>query len=244
VAAGYLTIVPATYGAPLDTGVENRVNMIAAFGYVAIVYAAAAVLGTLAVRRLDAEPRLALALPLTLVVVMCAGFLARIGDDTRNYDAAFHQGQSVIGGIARAYAPTGPPAASTTYVFDFASFTAPGVPVFTWVWDMPGAMKVSFNDPTLAAFPILPGTSWQCDEQSMFPISEFGTGAAETGGYGTSYFVDATRGVKERIDSKAECEAAQKRFIPAPIKRGEDCTLVGSGPATRLGWLCELEPRS
>jgi hypothetical protein len=244
IVAGYLTIVPASYGEPLDPGIENRVNMISGFGYVAIVYAAAAIFGALLVRRMNAGPRLGLALPLALALFMGVGFLVRVAGDGRNYDAAFAQGQAVIGGIARAYAPAGPPAASTTYVFGFASFTAPGVPVFAWVWDMPGAVKIGFEDPTLAAFPILPNTAWQCDAKSMFPISEFGTGPAETGAYGSSYFVDATAGVKQRIDSKAECESAQRRFTPAPIKRGEDCTLQGGGPATRLSWLCKTEPRS
>jgi hypothetical protein len=242
VLAGYLTIAPAYYGAPLDAGIENRVNMIAAFGYVAIAYSAAAVAGLLVVRRAGRPPRLAVALPLALSLLMALGFLAKLGTDKRAYDAAYAQGQRTLGGIARAYGQAGPPHGSTTYAFGFASFQAPGIPVFAWVWDMPGAMKVSFQDPSLGAFPILPGTTWQCNAKSMYPVSPYGTGPGETGQYGNSWFVDATAGVAQRIDSKAECESAQQRFQPGPVKAGSDCVLSGGGPATRLPWLCGHRP--
>jgi hypothetical protein len=177
-----------------------------------------------------------------LTVLMAVGFLGKLRTDERAYDAAYAQGQRTLGGIARAFGRAGPPPGSTTYAFGFASFQAPGIPVFAWVWDMPGAMKVTFQDPSLGAFPILPGTTWQCRAKSMFPVSSFGTGPGEAGQYGKSWFVDAAAGVAQRIDSQAECQSAQQRFQPGPVKAGSDCVLSGGGPATRLAWLCVHRP--
>jgi hypothetical protein len=107
---------------------------------------------------------------------------------------------------------------------------------------MPGAMKMTFQDPSLAAFPILPGTTWHCGSTSMYPQSPYGTGPGETAQYGNAFFVDVGRGAKERIDSKADCESAPGRFAPGPVRAGSDCALSGGGPATRLGWQCPGRP--
>lgn len=242
VAAGYVTIVPAYYGAPLDAGIENRVNMISAFGYVAIVYSAAMIAGLYLVRRLDRPPRLAVALPLALSALMALGFVIRIGTDKGYYDQSFQQGQATLAGVQRAFGAAGPPEASTSFVFGFPSFIAPGVPVFAWVWDMPGAMKMTFQDPSIAGFPMLPGTTIKCEEDRLFPDSPYGTGPGEAGPYGSTFFVDASAGVKRRIDSQAECEAAKAQFAPGPLAPGSQCALSGGGPASRLGWQCPARP--
>jgi hypothetical protein len=131
-----------------------------------------------------------------------------------------------------------------SYAFNFPTFTAPGVPVFAWIWDLPGAMKVTFRDPSIAGFPILPGTTWQCNKKGLFPVSPYGTGPGEGAAYGAAFFVDVTAGVKERIDSKAECQSAQRRFKTVTLARGTDCYLLGGGPASRLAWACPTKPES
>jgi hypothetical protein len=237
--AGYLAIFPATYGAPLDAGVENRVNMIAAFGYVALIYAAAMIAATLVLERFARPLRWAVAVPLALAIVVAAGYTAKTRETARYYDQAYTQGQQVLGGISRAYEGQ-PPEASITYAFNFETFVAPGIPVFAWVWDMPGALKVHFQDPSIAGFPILPGTNWHCGKEGsgLYPMSPFGTGVGEGGPYGRSYFVDVATGRKRRIDNRQDCLEASKEFQPGPLKAGTDCALLGGGPATRLAWSC------
>jgi hypothetical protein len=115
--------------------------------------------------------------------------------------------------------------------------------VFAWIWDLPGAMKMTFRDPSIAGFPILPGTPWKCNKKGLYPDSVYGTGPGEGATYGNAFFVDVKAGVKQRIDSKAECESAQKRFKPGPLASGTDCHLIGAGPASRLAWACATKPR-
>jgi hypothetical protein len=241
VIGGYATIVPANYGAPLDAGIENRVNMISAFGYVAIAYAAAVIGGRLLARGLG-RPRLELALPLGLAALIAIGYVVHLDRDKRYYDSAFQQGQVVIDSIRRAMPSGKPPRESMTYVFGTETFVAPGVPVFAWIWDMPGALKVSFQDSSIAGYAMLPGTTFACDDDLMFPQSGYGLGKSQGAEYGQGWFVDVAAGTAERIDTEAECQRERDRFRPGPLKAGADCGLVGGGPATRLAWHCASKP--
>jgi hypothetical protein len=239
--AGYLTLVPATYGQPLDGGIENRVNMISAFGYVAVAYSAAMIVGTLIVRRRRLGPALAPALALALAVVMAGGYLHKLGTDKTAYDASYAQQQRVLAAVGKTLGQ--PKRGAIIYAFNFSSFTEPGVPVFAWIWDFNPALKVQFQDPSIGGYPILPGTTWSCGKTRMYPNSPFGTGPGEWGPYGNSYFVDVGRGVAKRIDSRGQCSAATQQFQAGPLKAGTSCVLIGGGPATRLAWACGSKPK-
>jgi hypothetical protein len=241
VLAGYVTLAPATYGAPLDVGIENRVNMVAAFGYIAIVYAAAMIAGHLLIGAWRRRPAHAPALALGLSALIAIGYLARLDADKERYAAAYNEGQRVLDGISRA-TNDNPKGASVIFVFGSPAFTAPGVPVFAWIWDLTPAVKVHFRDPSLAAFPILPGTVFKCESDRMFPESGYGTGPGESAAYKWTYFVDARTGTGQMIDSPEECESAQQRFKPGPLVEGSECALWGGGPATRLAWHCARKP--
>ena len=102
VGAGYITLAPAHYGAPLDLGIENRVNMVSAFGYVAIVYAAASISCVLLLGAWRRRPALAPAVALALSALIAIGYLARIDTDKDNYARAYNEGQLVLDGIGRA----------------------------------------------------------------------------------------------------------------------------------------------
>jgi hypothetical protein len=242
VAAGYVTLAPAHYGTPLDVGIENRLNMVSAFGYAAILYAAASIAGLLIATRWR-RPALAPALAVGLSLLVAIGYFARIDTSKEQYAAAYEEGQRVLDGISSATAGQ-PKQGSVTFVFGNADFIAPGVPVFAWIWDLTPAVKVHFQDPSLAAFPMLPGTTFKCEEDRMFPESSFGTGPGEAAGYGNAYFVDAPSGKGELITSRKHCEEAKERYEPGPLIAGQDCALWGGGPATRLAWHCAERPRT
>ena len=242
VAAGYLTLAPAFYGTPLDVGIENRLNMVSAFGYVAIVYAAASIAGLLIATQ-RRRPRFAPALALGLSALIAIGYYARVDTDKENYAAAYEEGQRVLDGLSRATEGS-PKEGSVMFAFGQPSFIAPGVPIFAWIWDLTPAVKVHFRDPSLASFPILPGTTFKCEEEGMYPESPYGTGPGMTGVYGQAYFIDVPSGTGELITSRAQCREAQARYRPGPLVEGQDCALWGGGPATRLAWHCAARPRT
>lgn len=233
--AGYALAIPGGYGRPLSPGIENRVNLVSGAGYVMFIYAAGAVAGLLAVRAARRPPAWATAVPVAISLVIGAGYVGLSRESAAHYDRSFAEQLRVLEAIREG----GPyPHASLVFAFGYPSFTAVGVPVFAWIWDLPPASKVILDDPPPAAFPVLPGTTFSCDADSVVPMNGFGLGEFQRSDYGTTFFVDVPTGRTQRIDDRNECEAAVAAFRPGPLAAGRDCALVGLGPATRLDWAC------
>lgn len=234
IVAGYALIVPASYGSPLDAGIENRLNMVASIGWVALAYAGAMLVGLLVARAARVAPARAVAAPLLLTAFLGVGYLVRLDESKAHYEESYAEQRQVLDSLRE----LGPyPRRATIYVFGQPAFTAPGVPVFAWIWDLNPAAKLALN-PSVQAHPMLPETKIRCAEKTLFPRNRFAFGKGQAGRYGKTVFVDVERGVSERITSPANCRAARQRFRPGPTVRGRDCTLLGGGPATRLAWFC------
>ncbi len=160
-------------------------------------------------------------------------------ENAANYDRSFAQQLQVLDAIRDG----GPyPPAALIFPFDYPSFTAVGVPLFAWIWDLPPASKIILDDPSPAAFPVLPGTTFTCADNSVVPSNDHGLGEFHRGRYGRTFFVDVPTGRTVRLDDYAGCQAAVAAFRPGPLMEGRDCTLAGPGVATRLGWTCEDGP--
>ena len=85
---GYVFLVPSNlYYVPLQLGIGNRVNDIAAIGYALVVYAAVALVGTLVFRELPNSRLLVSALTVLITVVIGVGYARRVDTD----EAAWHQ---------------------------------------------------------------------------------------------------------------------------------------------------------
>lgn len=235
VAAGYLMAIPGGYGRPLLDGIENRVNLVAGSGYVMLIYATAAIAGILVVRAARRPPAWAAAVPVTAALVIGGGYVSLDRSSAATYDRSFARQLRVL----QALRDAGPfPAGSLIFPFGYPSFTSVGVPVFAWTWDLAPASKVVLDDPSSAAFPVLPGTTFTCYDASVLPENPYGLGEDHRGRYGQTFFVDIPTGRTERLDDRAGCERAVAAFAPGPLMQGRECELVGKGPATRLDWSC------
>ncbi len=235
IGGGYLLMVRASYGTPLAAGIENRVNMVAAMGWVALIYAAAMLAALLVARRARSSPLRAAAGPVVLALLVGAGYLVELDDSRAAYAASATEQKRVLDAVAR-FGPY--PPGSTIYAFGQPGFTAPGVPVYAWVWDLNPAAKMRLQDPSVQAHPILPETAIRCNFTDMYPQNRFGFGEGQAASYDAAFFVNVERGAMERVRDIADCTAAARRFRPGPLARGRDCTMLGDGPATRLGWTC------
>lgn len=236
VGAGYALAVPGGYGRPLSAGIENRVNLVSGVGYVMLVYASAALAGLLAVRAVRRPPEWAAVVPVAASLVIGAAYVGLTRESAANYDRSFAEQLTVLHAIRDG----GPyPPGALIFPFSYPSFTAVGVPVFSWIWDLPPATKVILDDPSPAAFPVLPGTTFTCDDESVVPSNPHGLGELQRGRYGTTFFVDVASGRTVRLDDRAACEAAAAAFRPGPLIEGQECSLAGGGPASRLDWTCE-----
>lgn len=240
VGGGYALAIPGGYGRPLAAGIENRVNLVSGAGYVMVTYAAAALAGLLlglAARR--PLPRLAAAVPVATALVVLGGYVGLARESAAHYDRSWGEQLEVLAAIRDG----GPyPDAAHIFPFGYPSFTAPGVPVFSWIWDLPPASKVILDDPSPAAFPVLPPTVFSCEEDSVVPFNGHGLGELQRGVYGNTFFVDVPTGRTVRVDDRATCEAALATMRPGPLLEGRDCALAAGGLATRVDWVCADGP--
>jgi hypothetical protein len=177
VAAGYALFIPALpHYQPLEPGTTNRMNVVAAVGYVVLVYALV---------RLSTGDRCRLAV--ALCVAIGAGYVVKVLDDQSGWrDSATIQAR-VLGVISATVAD--PPPRTTFYTFGSATFSAPGVPVFSLPFDLKAAVRLRYYDRSLAAYPIARKTGIECGPQSLQPGGG-SYGPAHAARYGAAVFVD------------------------------------------------------
>ena len=158
---GYLLLVPANiYYVPLQPGIANRINGVAAIGYALIVYSTAAVAGTLVFRGLSRSRLLVGVSAALFTIAVGVGYARRVDSDK----TAWRQStvlQHAILTTLRSHVPR--PAHGTSVItLDDQIETAPGVPVFISSWDLNGAVQLLWNDPTLKAYPMASGMNITC----------------------------------------------------------------------------------
>jgi hypothetical protein len=235
-AAGYAMAVPGGYAGPLSAGIENRVNMLSALGYVGLLYALAALLALLVARLAGRVGRLSAAAPAVLALLLLAVWIPQVRTSAADYTRSSEQQQQVLDALAQ-HAPW--PKFAIVHTFGHPTFVSPGVPVFAWLWDLTPAMKVSLEDPSPAAYPVLPGSRIVCDRRVIHQDNDFLIDERAPSKYRNTFFLDVPTGRLERIDDRRQCEAVAREFAPGPLSAERpDCRLVGEGPATRLPWQC------
>jgi hypothetical protein len=197
---------------PLYEGVDNRVNILAGFAFAALVYSLLAIAGLLVSELVPAGGPALVAVSTLLVAAM---FVTRLRTDIDHFhSAATLQNEALV--RLETLLPT-PGRGSTIYTFGFPAETAPGVPIFWRPWDLGGALRLRWNDPSLSARPVY-RTGVVCGELSVY-AREFGAGYASP--YGRSLFVDLAGGKVERIDSEAECRRSRHVFRPGALVSSE-----------------------
>ena len=233
--AGYALAIPGGYGRPLSAGIENRVNLVSGAGYVMLVYAVLALAGHLAFRSLRRPPAWAAAVPVAASLVIGAGYIGLTRESAADYDRSFAEQLRVLNAIRDG----GPyPDGALIFPFGYPSFTTVGVPVYSWIWDLPPASKVILDDPSPAAFPVLPGTTFTCGADSVLPENIHGLSEFQRGSYGLTFFVDVPTGRTISLEDRETCEAAVASVAPGPLVEGRSCSLLGGGAASRLEWTC------
>jgi hypothetical protein len=128
----------------------------------------------------------------------------------------------VLAGLGAA-APPAP--GSTVYVFGLPSDVAPGVTVFADTWAFSGAVRLTYGDPTLRGYPVLPGARLVCGPTAFLPQFLPGEGGnladprpspdfeygqqyddKDHGArYGAVVFMDASTGRMQVIDDRDGC---------------------------------------
>jgi hypothetical protein len=209
IAAAYVILIPAGYLRPLDVGMQNRTNLLAAFGIVTLLYALLMLTGTLAFRFWARWREASVAFALVLWVVLAVAYVDRVREDKAQWAEAAAVHRAELASLDSALPE--PPPDSTVYSVGNQQEVAPGLPGLIW-WDLYGAGRVMWG-PSVKAVLIAPGTDLVCEDGFVRPSLGYGLAdrAYETGGaYRRAYVVELPAGRIERIDDRAECRAATR----------------------------------
>jgi hypothetical protein len=201
VVAGYTLFVPAAlHYEPLAPGTTNRMNVLAAVGFVLLV--------CMLVRLVSRGPVMAA----VLLVLIGAGYVVRVLDGQDGWRRSADVQEQVLDAV-RTTVPD-PPAGATIYTFNAPSFVAPGIPAFSLPFDLRAAVRLEYDDGTLSAFPVRGLDVIRCLDGSLHPLG--GTYGEEHGApYGFAWFVDVREGTAVRIDGREQCRREAARLVSA-----------------------------
>jgi hypothetical protein len=210
-------VVPAAEDyRPLAPGSGNRINILAAVGFLAVAAGLGGLLLGLVGRRL--RPGWTGVLGLAAALVLGAGYVDRLHDDKAAWDRAFREEQRLME-VVRKEAPA-PAPGGAIYLFGHQSQVAPGIATFGWVWDLNGVVKLMYGDPTLSGVPVLPGAAFVCDPGLMYPTVPGGGFGPYQGSPYKAVFVHVD-GRTANVNTPEQCRAQVRRFL------GPDALVAG-----------------
>jgi hypothetical protein len=212
-ATGYVMFTGAIdYYHPLSPGLANRTNAIATLGFIASVYAVSAVAGTLLFRGLRWGRYLAAGVPVVTAVFLFAGYQDRLEASAAVWDRTYAHEKDVLSTLQEQIPD--PPPSSTIFTFGHPTVSEnPGLPIFSSFWELRGAVQVVYDDPSVAAYPALPGSKLICRERGAMLAGyppEYGDQ------YGEVFFVDIPTGRVSQVRTFGECLAAAPSYQPGP----------------------------
>ena len=208
VVIAYIPYIPSdpTWYEPLSAGPSNRINALAGIGYVGLVYGLGGVVVTLAVGR---RALLSGVLPAILALVVGAGYVHQLSSDAARWDRAFALEEQALTTV-KGTLPH-PPHGTVIYMFGHRPNVGHGVPVFQTNWDLNAAIRLTYDDKTLAGVPVVPGTDIVCRADEMYPTGNgYDPGYAD--GYGGQVFVNVATGFSQRIRDQDACRTRGSRF--------------------------------
>jgi hypothetical protein len=210
IGAGHATLFAISGYSPLGAGIDNRVNVVAAVGYVLFTYSVL-MLAALASspRRLSAWwPALAAA---GVAVVMVGIYARRLNQDESTYIDAHTEQQAVLSTFRRAV--PAPPRGTTVVSFQTPRDAGNGVPVFGATWDLSGALRTMWRDPTVVGVPQGTLTALRCRSSDALPVGPL-YGPDSSVAYGRLLFVDARSGRTQWIRDTQSCKAWVDEWVP------------------------------
>ena len=221
---GYAVFVPTldTYS-PMAPGIFDRVNALPSVGWSLLVYGLIMLAAKLACRGLPDAPRLTSGLAAVTCAIVVASWLGTLADDADGYTRAYEKSQRVLDTVRRTVPE--PAANSTIWTFGQPAELDTGYTVFAGYWEMTDAVRLAYDDPTLASYVGYPGTTFQCEAREIVPRGHVyydspgelykGTDwyvRSFASAYGSTYFVDTRADRAERIDTPTQCRRASRSF--------------------------------
>jgi hypothetical protein len=193
---------------PLDGGLDTRLNIFAGLAFVTLSYAVLVITAEL----LRLERGVLFAAIALASVLLALNFGDRLRADIRRWDRATVLQRDFLSALKQT--AQRPSAGSTIYTFGYPAEVPPGIPIFTHYWDMNGAVRLTFNDPSLDGRPIYVPGGVVCTRAFVYP-TRFGLKYASN--YGKTLFVDLRAHKALVVRSQSRCDEAKKMFRPGAL---------------------------
>jgi hypothetical protein len=214
-AAGWAMIIPANFDyTPGGTGINNRINAVAAIG---LAMAVIAITGLVAIAlRASLRGRVSsLALLTTLLAMPIAiADVVRLEWDAANWNHAAEVGRTFLVRL-RELVPK-PPPGTTLFTFGVSGQSNPGVVIFSGAGsnDLLGAVRVTYGTPAISGFPVFASMQFSCGPTSMTLLD---TGESSTTQYGLAMLIDMRGAGRVLIPkSESDCLQATAQLAPYP----------------------------
>jgi hypothetical protein len=232
IAAAYAPYVAATaYYSPIPySAPANRVNILATPGFALLFYALAMLAAVLLLRHLPHWRLWATGLAIVMAVGLAATWARHLDREREVWNHASARGRTILDSLQRAV--PSPPPGTTVYLFGTEQ-RIEDVPVFESSWDLDGAVKLLWDDPTLRGIPwpsvtghFNPGTGSEgrgvsCGPQSVQPHG-LPFGREHESPYGQAVFVDVGTDTVTWIRNRSACRAAVARFVTPILQQSDD----------------------
>ncbi len=210
-AVAYLMIVPSDQLDPRSPGQGNRANILGGITVAVFAYAVIASAALLATRRMRARRWAAAVATALAASAMVVGAFSQVRSDQRLWEAAAREQGRIVGVIDRT---TPRPRRATTFLtFGAPINIAPGVPVFQAVWDLAGAVRLHYDDPSLRAYPVPAESRVDCGAGSLTLHSYNDAFARQTARYRSARLVDVSGGRALSVRDRAQCVAVTGRLL-------------------------------
>ena len=203
-AIALLMLVPSADLSPGLPGQHNRGNLAAAIGYAALAYG----LIVLAVELAGRGRRGATAVAVALGLVVALGSVVQLRRDTAPWADARTAQERILDAVGR------PPAGATVLTVRAPVEAAPGVPVFAAVWDLRGALRLRYSDPTLRAYPVLPGSRLRCGRSGLELHNDNDAFERQAARYADVLFVDVAGGRRLEPAGPGTCRRVAALIAP------------------------------
>jgi hypothetical protein len=212
-ALSWAIYIPQAFYTPTFRGLEDRVNVLALYPAVVLVWAILRAAGGLVAR--NGYP-----VAVAAAIAIMIGYAIQDGRQERDWaEAAEHQEP-----VLEAVESLSPPEGALVLTFDHPAETAPGVPVFNASWDLFPAAQL-LGKP-IHTYPVFKGASLKCSADSLTVqrlttplyrvIHLYQRGTPRTFPYSQVVFVDAETKRNEVIRSREQCLDALSRYPPGP----------------------------
>jgi hypothetical protein len=210
----WVMFIPADrYYTPAIYGEINRVNGVAGFGLVLVIYGAFGVVGTLIGKFRRRSMWLASTVTVLLGVILALSYAHVLRRHIDIWNSAYSAEVYAIQETKKLVPD--PPSGTTIIAGSYPSYQAPWVPILAATWDYDGMVKMEYNDFSLSAIPVLDSLGFHCKANAL--VVTRGDEIVKAISYGTVRLVNLATGEHTSPQGQLDCRREMGSYVPGPI---------------------------